>query len=209
MGLFANDRDLVLFAPNVFRDASWSASRIFQGTVSFAGNFMTAASDVNLGALGVTSGGVVVTGSTTYEISGAPIGNRVAVSRIRASNKDPILPPTAVTGAEVVIPTFRAQIAVVEGELFRQLGINDATGKSMKIMNTDALRDVTALRTLLMIYGALGESGSTNEFERERFAFLKSLEMKATQQCIVSVDTDNDGKADELKCLAMIQMVRD
>jgi len=208
MGVFANDRDLMVFAPNVFRDASWLAARLFKGVASFSGNFMTAPADVNLGNLGVASGGVVVTVTTTYEISGAPIGNRVVVSRLRGSIKEPILPPTAITGAEVTIPTFRAQIAVVESTLMRWLGVTEISSTSFKVLNPDVLREVTVLRTLLMVYGALGESGATSEFERERFEVLKVFEQRAVQSCVVSIDTNNDGQADELRSLAMMQMVR-
>ncbi|MFN9992635.1 MAG: hypothetical protein ACK54H_04755 [Phycisphaerales bacterium] len=208
MGVFANDRDLLVFAPNVFRDASWLAARLYKGVAGFSGNFMTAPSDVNLGTLGVASGGVVVTGATTYEISGAPIGNRIVVSRLRGSIKEPILPPTAISGAEVTIPTFRAQIASVESALMRWLGVTEISSASFKVMNPEALRDVAVLRTLLMVYGALGESGAKNEFERERFAVLKHMERSAVRSCVVSIDTDNDGHADELRSLAMMQMVR-
>ncbi|MFZ4574105.1 MAG: hypothetical protein ACOYN0_06885 [Phycisphaerales bacterium] len=204
--MYTDDRDLLRFAPTIFRDAAWLGQRLFRGNVSVAGAVLTAPADVNFAAAGVRPGGVVVVASASYEIISVS-GNKLTISRPRASRADPIIPPTPAAGVEAIIHTFRPQIAAVEPSVLRDAGL-DAAGAPAKVLNPDDLSEVVSLRAILLICATAGEGGAGTDWERRRLEYYLSLEHRATRSVSVLLDLNGDGIAEEVRSLVSLRLVR-
>ncbi len=208
MSIFANDRDLILYAPSLFRDAPWLAQRLFRGLVTIAGTTLTGPADVNFAQLGVNTGGVVVVGGASYEITGVIGANRLTVSRPRASLFDPPVAPTPVAGVEGIISTLRPQIALVEAGVLREACLDQPPMSGWKILNPRAATEVVSLRTILLALGCAGDSANSAPWESERQKYYERLERRAAAGVAFMLDTNGDGEAEELRTLGVLRLVR-
>jgi hypothetical protein len=219
--MFASDRDLLVYEPNLFRDVGWVGQTLIRGTGSVAGTTLTitGGTDTNLLSANVAAGYVVVVGGTPYEIVARLSGSTATISRLRDLAGDPVRPPSPATAQDVSVMTFRPQIQIVHEQVLRMLGIepadpssDDATaiGES-QITNPGSLARVESLGALHLIYAAaaapggdlgLGSLAGKAQLYRDRFA-------RERQRVIAHVDTNGDGQPDATRRLNVIQFVRD
>ena len=211
----ALDRDLLIFEPDLFRDVGWLGQRLVSGTCNISGTTLTlTAHDVDLGAAGVTTGHVAVVDGTPYEVIARLSATTAAVSRLRASDADPAIPPSPATGKPVTIATLRPQIAMVELQVMRMLGIEPTAAAEpgvlfqTNITNPKALVRVVSLGALHLIFSAaaaLSPEGSPNwvraDLYRNRFADER-------QRTAAQIDTDGDGLPDATRRLNTLQFTR-
>lgn len=216
--MFASDRDLLIFEPNLFRDVGWLGQRLLKGTGSISGTTLTiSAFDVGFDAAGIAAGHIVTVDGVAYEVLARLSASQATISRLRAMADDPALPPSAVTGKETFIVSFAPQLAQVHGQVIRMLGIEPqdpvlpgvpGTPTEASITNPEALRTVEALGALFLIYaaasalaGSAGDSSERAEWYRRRF-------MQERERIAVRLDVDGDGLPDATRRLAMGQWVR-
>jgi hypothetical protein len=221
--MFASDRDLLVYEPNLFRDVGWVGQTLIKGTGNVSGTTLTitGGADANLLTANVATGYVVLVGGTPYEIVSRLSGSTATISRLRDQSTDAVRPPTAGTALDVMVMTFRPQIQIVHEQVLRMLGIepNDpalspadplAIGED-KITNPGSLARVEALGALHLIYAAaaapggdlgLGSLAGRAQLYRDRFA-------RERQRVIAHIDTDGDGQPDATRRLNVIQFVRE
>lgn len=209
MSIFANDRDLLAYAPTIFRDAGWLGQRLFRGVVTVAGTTLTAQPDVNFAALGVGVGGVVVIGGASYEITGVIGPARLIVSRPRASEYDPPIAPSPAAGAEAVVWTLRPQMAVVEAGLMRECDLDSPPANAWKILNPRGATALVCVRTVLLALGLAGDGTARAGWELERYRFFERLERGARGALTFLLDKNGDGQAEEIRTVGALRMVRD
>ncbi|MEX2218351.1 MAG: hypothetical protein WD749_06280, partial [Phycisphaerales bacterium] len=97
--MFAQDRDLLVFEPELPRQVGWVGQRLVSGTGTIAGNDLTlTAQDVTFGAAGVGAGHVVLFDGTPYEVLARPSATVVTVSRHPADAEAAPRPPSPAAG---------------------------------------------------------------------------------------------------------------
>ncbi|MCC6659579.1 MAG: hypothetical protein IT437_01705 [Phycisphaerales bacterium] len=211
--MLATDRDLLALEPNLFRDAGWAGQRLVYGQGNVAGTTLTLTSqDVNLTDAGVAPGHVAGVGGTPYEITAVLSATTATISRLRDADDAPLITPTPMTGQVVEVVTLRPQIALVEHQVLRMLGIEPAAApgapSAADITTPDALTRVVCLGSLHLVYSAaaaLSQAGSPlwlrAEIYRRRF-------IDERQRAAAAVDTNGDGIADATRRLNILQLTR-
>lgn len=211
--MFATDRDLLVLEPNLFRDVGWLGQRLVQGTGSVSGTTLTVAG-VDLAALGVTAGHVVVVDGASLEVIARLSATTLTVSRVRAEADSAVVPPAAGTGLAVVISTFRPQIALVHRQVLRMLGVaavGEGSGGEIseaQIVNAEDLRLVEAAGALhIVLASAAALAGPQSALGQRAEAFKR---MFAAERGRVSarIDVDGDGVADAQRYLNAMQLFR-
>lgn len=211
--MFATDRDLLVLEPNLFRDVGWLGQRLVQGTGSVSGTTLTVAG-VDLAALGVTAGHVVVVDGASLEVTARLSATTLTVSRVRAEADSAVVPPAAGTGLAVVITTFRPQIALVHRQVLRMLGVaavGEGSGGEIseaQIVNAEDLRLVEAAGALhIVLASAAALAGPQSALGQRAEAFKR---MFAAERGRVSarIDVDGDGVADAQRYLNAMQLFR-
>lgn len=214
--MFAADRDLLVLEPNLFRDVSWLGQRLFTGTCNVSGTTLTV-SGVDLAALGVEAGHVVVVDGASFEVVARVNSTTLTVSRPRAMLDGPAIAPIAGTGRALTITTFAPQLGIVHRQVLAMLGLLDVASGSQPdafteamVVNPRELRLLEALGVLHLVFAALGgaagksdapESGRA-EMYRRRFAAERA-------RVVARLDTDGDGVADVTRRPSTVLLVRD
>jgi hypothetical protein len=211
--MFASDRDLLAYEPNIFRDVMWVGQRLLKATGAISGTTLTISNfDVPLDAAGVGAGSVVTVSGVSYEVLSRSSGTQATISRLRPEASGSALPPSAVSGVEVVVGTFRPQIRIVHDQLLRMVGIEpsepDATPSESNILNGSSLAGLECLGALHLIFAAASAaSGPDSAFGRRaelyRARFGRERELSA-----VRLDLDGDGVADATRRFNVMQFVR-
>ncbi|QOJ00588.1 MAG: hypothetical protein HRU70_08825 [Phycisphaeraceae bacterium] len=212
--MFANDRDLLVYEPNLFRDLGWAGQRLVKGVGSIGGTTLTMASqDVALDAASVVAGHVTVVGGTAYEVIARLGPDTLTLSRLRDDPAGPVIPPSPAAGQEVNVTTFTPQIAACHAEVLRVLGIEpDAPGHGgvteASIVNPGALRRLECLGALASAWsGAAGLQGEGSS-AWARAADYRARFAAERGRVRVLIDLDGDGIADATRRLGAVSLER-
>ncbi|GIK18673.1 MAG: hypothetical protein DYG93_06475 [Leptolyngbya sp. PLA2] len=210
--MFARDRDLLTLEPNLLRDVGWAGQRLVRGTGGAAGTTLAMSSqDAGFDAAGIGAGNIVLVDGTAYEVIERTTPASLVISRLRAAESDPLLPASPVSGVPVEVMTFRPQIALVNAQTMRMLGIDPESGDGpgeASVTNPWAMRLLVSLGALHLVYAAasaLAPAGSPlrdrAEMYRERFAAER-------QRVAARIDTDGDGEADAVRRPSVLLLER-
>jgi len=211
--MFANDRDLLLLEPNLFRDLAWVGQRLLVATGSTSGSLMTLTSG-DFNAVGIGIGYVLLYDATPTEITAVTAGNKAAVSLIRADPTGAVIPPPALGTKPVIVSTFRPQLSLVHGQVLRMLGIEptDAPGIGViteaNIINQRTMWLVEALGTLHLIYSAAAALSGAGSPLGERAEMYRRLFAEERKLVAARIDTNGDGIADATRHMNVIQLTR-
>ncbi len=214
--MFATDRDLLAFEPELFRDVGWAGQRLIKGVGDISGTTLTLTSyDNTFAAAGVNTGNVVMVDSVPYEITARLSATTATISRIRPDPSGAVIPPAAVTGKPVVVTTFLPQIALAHRQVLRWLGIDpDETGDGVResnITNASAFREAEALGVLSQVlYSAAGPAmdGATvserinrsRKYQEDFFQMVRSIGAR--------IDADGDGIVESTRRACIVEMER-
>lgn len=211
--MFANDRDLLLLEPNIFRDVAWVGQRLLNTTGSSSGSLLTITTG-DFAAVGVGAGNVVIYDATPCEVTSVVAGNKVNVSLIRADPSGAVIPPPALGTKSVVVPTFRPQLQLAHTQVLRMLGIEPTDAAEIgalteeRIVNQRTLWLVTALSALHLIYAAAAALSGPDSPLGERSEMYRRLFAEERKLVAAKIDTNGDGVADATRRMNVIQLMR-
>lgn len=220
--MFANDRDLLALEPTLLRDVGFAAQTLARASAGIASGVLTAAG-VNFVNLGVAVGSVLSVDGVPMEVLARTSGTTLNVSLLRAAPADAQIIPGNVTGAAMVVSTFRPQIALAHEQVLRMAGLGSAQAGSAQaaspepvgesaVVNPESLRLLECLGALHLIFAAASACGAARdgdagwatgraEMYRQRFVHERG-------RCRVRLDLDGDGFADAERRLVWSQIRR-
>ncbi len=209
-GVFALDRDLLVYEPSLFNDVAWTGQRVLGGTLSTSGTGATiVSSEPSLAASGVGVGHVVLIARTPYEVVGlgAGGGGGLELSRVRARVEDAALPPPAVSGAAFEVMSFGPQLAETHRRVLRMLGFNEGDDESV-VVNPRDLVMLECFGALHLIYAAASVLGGPMSAEGQRAEMYRQRFAAERHRAVARLDLDGDGKAEVTRRPNALRLVR-
>ncbi len=195
--MFADDRDLLVLEPGLFRDVAWAGQRMLYVTAAVAGTSVTLSSGSFFDA-GVEAGHVVVFGGTAHEVVSVESATSATISLMRGS-----LSSAAVAGVQgggvVEVWSFVPQIGLVHRQVLAMLGIDPDGGGELSedsVTNPGALARLEALGALHLIYAAAGAPGRGGAKFEQRAEMYKQRFSSERERVVAMIDLDGDGIAD-------------
>ena len=213
--MFAQDRDLLVLEPTLFRDVGWVGQRLVKGYASISGTTLTLSShDNDFEAAGVGAGHVVTFEGAGYEVLSRTSATVLEVSRARESVDAAAVPPAPAGSTPFEIVTFGPQLGVVHRRALRMIGIDadapadpEVLGESA-VVNPDSLRVVEALGALHLIWSAASASSGPGSPQGRRAEEYRSRYEAERRRAAALLDTDGDGLADATRRLNAVRFVR-
>ena len=214
--LFCTDVDLLHWEPNIFRDAAFASQLLLAGTADLAGTTLTVAAG-SLADAHVSAGQVVHLSGTiegSYPIISvdgpAQLTLSVLYDGLYGEPAGEASPVGSANGVNFAIRTFWPQRRVVSGLLLRAAGIGPETGApaSAAILNMEALRRPCVLGTLQMIYSALAAAAEEPAPLNVRAELYQRLYRRSLEQTVLQLDFNGDGRADTMRRLNVVRLVR-
>jgi hypothetical protein len=213
--MFARDTDLLVLEPGLFRDVAWAGQVLTKGevTVGFASVSLDGLEPA-LDTLGVGPGYVLVLGGAAYEIATRVGSNEITITAPRWTDAEPAVQPGRLSDGPGVVMTFRPQIALVHRQVLRMAGIEPTAaaqpGRATEasIMNPDALRLVTALGTLHLVYAAAGALLDDEAPANQRARAYRQRFDDERRRVVVELDLDGDGRVDAVRRLNTLSLTR-
>jgi len=207
---FATDRDLLIYEPGVFSEASWSAQRLVSvGDASVTGNTLSS-TKADFEAARVEGGHVVIMAGVTLEVVERLSATSLIVSPLRADRASAPLAPAPSLSGDATIHSFAPQIELAHREILRRARVAPAGEpgevEASAILNGDAFRPVEALGALRLVYAASATGADSMarlkaDMHRDRFA-------RALHRLRIELDLDGDGAVDETRRLNATQLER-
>lgn len=230
--MFANDRDLLALEPTLLRDVGFAAQTLARATAGIASGVLTAAG-VNFASLGVAAGSVLSVDGVPMEVLARTSGTTLNVSLLRAAPADAQIIPGNVTGAAMVVSTFRPQIALAHEQVLRMAGLGSAQAGSAQagsaqagsaqagspepvgesaVVNPESLRLLECLGALHLIFAAASACGAARDgdagWATGRAEMYRQRFVHERGRCRVRLDLDGDGFADAERRLVWSQVRR-
>ena len=211
--MFTSDRDLLLLDPTLFRDVGWLGQRLLSTVATVIDTTLTV-SGVDLTALGVAAGHVVLVDGAALEVTQRLSPTALEISRPRAAPNDPPIPASFGVNRAIVIHTFSPQLAIAHGQILRMLGLEaDAapvpgTLTDANVTNPRSLWLVEALCALYQIYAAAAALAPADSPAHVRAEHYRARFNAERQRATARIDTDGDGRADVTRYLNVVQFLR-
>lgn len=210
------DTNLLRFEPNLFSEVQWHALRLLKATGAVSGTTLTiSAFDTNFDGAQLEPGMVVLINSVPHEVVAKLSATTAQISRLRATPTDGLIPPAPVTGAEVVLQTFRAAIAIASKNVFRKLGLDpaqpatDASGApSPVVTDPGSLEHLASLVTLAALYHSASEIESPGGLASRRSLRYQQLASNERRALAAQIDTDGDGLPDATRRSNVVPLIR-
>ena len=214
--MLTTDTNLARFEPNLFTDIQWLSQRLLKASGTISATTLTiSAFDTNFDGAQLAPGMVILINSVPHEVISKLSSTTAQLSRLRASELDPIFTPAPVTGAEVILHTFRQQIAIVSDHAFRILGLNpaqpatDSSGNpSPVITDPTALQRFVTLSTLATLYLSAAEMQSEGGQQSRRAQRYQQLATLERRNLAAQVDTNGDGEPDTTRRANVVPLIR-
>lgn len=217
--MFANDRDLLVFEPELFRDVGWVGQRLTLGQAGVSGTTLTATGlTAGFDVLGVGVGSVALVDGVPLEVVERLSSTTLTVSRVRGSVSDAAIPPSSVTAGALEVFTFGPQIRTVHRQTLRMVGLEplgEASADELDasaVTNPEDLRRVEALGALHLIFAAASAPGSSADGPGSSWAARARMyrERYSAERGRVAalVDVDGDGRAEAARRLNVVRFVR-
>lgn len=211
--MFARDRDLIVFEPNLFRDLAFAAQTLASGLANIAGTTMDVDSDPTLEDRGVTTGHMVVVDQVPYEVLERVGTTEVTVSMIRPSITDPIIPPPKMNDRPAYVPTFAPQLALAHRQVLALVGIDPdspvpGTPAAGSVTNPRELVRLECLGALHLIYAAASAAGGEGGPLAQRARMYRERFARECGRVTAHLDLDGDGLPDTARRPAVSYLAR-
>ncbi|MGP1273641.1 MAG: hypothetical protein ACTS22_09945 [Phycisphaerales bacterium] len=214
--MFATDRDLLVYEPRLFLDIGWLGQRLVRVNGAVSGGVAVAVG-TDFASLGVGVGSVVSFGDGSYEVVQVLGVGQLALSRLRVSPSEAVIPPGDAASTLLEATTFAPQMGVVHRQVLRMLGIEPEDPREgalteTAVANPGALTRLECLGTLHLVFaaasasavpGSIGGSGLGQRalMYRERFAAERA-------RVSVLIDADGDGEPESTRRPGVGHLVR-
>lgn len=202
-------QELLRLEPLVFVDALAAGTiRASASNAEIAGATLRA-TGLSFIAFGVTSDDVAVVQSQALEIRAVSV-DTLEVTRPRASDAEPTVPPGDRTGASMSIVSFASLIERVEEGVLHDLGIDETalTSDSWQLFEQPSLKELIAARVIQYAF----EIAAAGDLTQPRLTAQAALWGKraAAQRASTSIvlDLDGDGEPDATRRAAVITLRR-
>jgi hypothetical protein len=211
--MFAQDRNLLLLAPSLFRDVAWLSQTLHRGTLNIAsGQLITATGTF---AAAIQPGHIAVLDERPLEITAITSPTSLTVSLIRADPAEPIIPPADSSNAPGAIATFAPQIGLIHDQLLRMLDLEPAqqaidplAPTEASILNPRDLALVESLGALHLIYATASATLTHDTALVQRAAYFHDRFTKERWRARALLDLNNDGRADTTRALRTLHLTR-
>lgn len=199
--MFTQDRDLLAFEPDLFRDIIWLAQRPVRGAATVAGDVVTFTTiDTPLDDAHVAAGDVVTVNAVPLEVIETLGPTTLRASRPRPSGSDPAIPPPAFAGAVVSeVVRFTPQRRIAHGQVLALLGLGSgAPGapSAAAVTNADAIKPLEALAALHMIWSAASAPTGPDSHAGQRAEDYRQRFQRERARVVAELDLDGDGSPD-------------
>lgn len=216
--MFISDRDLVVYEPNLFRDAGWLGQKLGEDVVGISGTTMTALT-MNFVSAGIEAGHVVTLEQASYEVVQRLSATTLQVSRIRAKRDGVAIAPPAIAAGNARFWTLSPQIGLAHAQVLRMIGLDSASAGALgtgaagvldesRVTNPGDLERLEALLTLHTVYSALAALRSADDPFSLRAEMYRQRAREERQRAVAYIDTDFDGKADVCRRLNAVVLSR-
>lgn len=196
--MFANDRDLLILEPGLYRDVKWNGQRLLSGVGDLDGTTLTLLTGSFTDA-GIGAGHVVLIDSTPMEMVSVESGTSATVSIMRGDTESIAVGGKDVAAAVVEVFTFEPQISIVHRQVLSMVGIDvddsDGLGESA-VTNPGAMVVLEALGALHLIYASAGAPGRGGEAYLDRAKVYQQRFSMQRGQVTAMIDLDGDGIAE-------------
>jgi hypothetical protein len=206
--MFAQDRDIAVLEPSVFKDVQWQTLTRSQGLASLSGLLLQATTiDVSFAAASVAAPAIVVVATVVMEVTAVVDATKLQVCKLRASESDAAVPLAIGGGAlPFAVVTFAAQRAWAHERVMAMAGLR--AGQEWKVLNPREAARLEALVALSMIYSAASATELANGAYAQRAALYARRVAEERQRTMLLLDHDGDGRADEQRVLHAGRMGR-
>ena len=214
--MFAQDRDLLVLEPYLFRDFAWVGQRLARGSGAVGSGVLAMTTiDVELDVAQVAVGCVATFLGSSYEVAGSVTAMAALLSRVRPRANGSVIMVEDTPVVDVSFVSFRPQIAMVHRQVLRMAGIEpDAPAPAHgrlgegAITNGAALVTLESLGALHLIHAAAASAAGTASPAMARAEMYRELFQEERRRAVVELDTDGDGLPDVMRRLNVSQFVR-
>ncbi len=203
--MLADDRDLIVYEPNLARDLGFLNQRLAEAPASLSG-LVLSMPGIDAVALGIGPGWIVDAESATLEVTARLSATALEVSRLRARRTDAAIPPSASAAFTARVVTAGPQIAAAEGRVLRALGLGTAQGSA--VLNPEDLRACVAMAALDLVFTATATLRGTEDPLLARARMYRQRAAEALAGTRVVLDLDGDGLADAERLGGVVRLAR-
>ena len=212
--MFATDRTLLALEPMLFRDVVFLSQRLCAGTCSTSESTLTASTlDPDFLAANVQPGHILTIDGVSYEIAEVAASDTLKVSRLRASQDTPLIPPAALTDRPFTIDTFDPQLALAHSRLLQMLSLAPAGVASHLVSETALLNpaDFAPFEAMLALKHLLNAAGTLSRDTPQLSALRAAIDLSlrnARQSLTANLDLNGDGLPDSRRRLDVQYLMR-
>jgi len=208
----ATDRDLLMLEPGLFREVLFASQVLYEGEGGEVTGEVLTCPAANFISAGILPGMVVLLDSVPREIVEVLSDTQLRLSILRAGENDEPIPPGDATDIKVTIATFLPQVGIVHRQLLRTLGIEPAGSESAvneeAILNPHALRLAECYGSMEMILAAAASLVVESSTLWTKARAYRQRYATERQGISVKLDTDGDGKAETVRRVNTVQLLR-
>jgi hypothetical protein len=211
MSPFCTDTDLLHWEPGLLRSATFVSQALMSGTGDLSGTTFTISSGSFTTSHIEANQAIVLDGTIngSFPIVSVDSATQLTLSVLydQLFDENPEASPIAsATNVPFTIRTFWPQRQVISEMLLQAIGLD--VDESNKIVNTDALRRPCVLGAIQMIYSALAAAAEEPAQLIVRADLYERLYRRALRNVKVELDLDEDGHADVVRALNVLQLNR-
>lgn len=212
MPTFATDIDLLHWEPNLLKDAEFASHTLLETTGDLSETTLTLLSGSLVDAQVEAGQAVFIGGAINGSFPIVTVDSATQLTLSVLYDKLYEAPPTPgragpdATGVSVVVRTFWPQRQVVSELILHAAGLS--AGEFEKVINPSSLKRACVLGTLHMINNALAAASEEPSRYAIRAALYEKLYRRALRSVRVELDLDGDGKADCVRSLNTLELVR-
>ncbi len=209
MEIAGNDIDLLIWEPMLFREYGAAGQVVVEGDGATIDGVTLTDTGADFQTQGVLAGMVAhvwnaeTNADDLLEVVAVDSETQLTVSRLRMSREGaPVNAMLTGTGMAYRVISYRRQIEETIQRLSRICGLDRSDGE---LVNSDVLRQVVALDTVVTILMGCGELDS---LIMKRIGNYRRLYEQALESICLMIDLDGDGAADMNRSGRVIHLTR-